>query len=120
MSRSLVVKLTCGAEAPERANQALMVASTAVLSGADVGLWLTGEAVWFATSDRCPDLALDLAPPAADLLAGVLAGGSVTVCSQCAARRGLTEADLVDGARIAGAASFTERVLQPDVQALVY
>ena len=32
----------------------------------------------------------------------------------------LTAADLLTGATIAGAATFVERVLQPDVQALVY
>ena len=31
-----------------------------------------------------------------------------------------TEADLLPGLRIAGAAAFTELVLGPDVQALVY
>lgn len=120
MSRSLVVKLTSGADGAERANQALMVAATAVASGADVALWLTGEAVWFGTTDRSPDLALEHAVDAAELVRTVLAGGSVTVCTQCAARRGLTEADLLPGALIAGAASFTELVLRPDVQALVY
>ncbi len=120
MTRPLAVKLTCGAEAPERANQALTVAASAVALGAEVSLWLTGEAVWFATSDRSPDLGLEHAMPAADLVAAVLASGSVRVCSQCAARRSLSEDDLLDGASIAGAAAFTELVLQPDVQALVY
>ncbi len=50
----------------------------------------------------------------------MLAAGQVTVCTQCAARRGITEADLVAGIRIAGAALFAEEILQPDVQALVY
>lgn len=120
MTRSLVVKLTFGADGAERANQALMVAATAVAAGAPVSLWLTGEAVWFATTDRCPDLGLEHAVAASELVAGTLAGGSVSVCSQCAARRGLTEGDLVEGARIAGVTSFTELVLQDDVQALVY
>ncbi len=120
MPRPLAVKVTCGAEAPERANQALTVAAAAVAAGAEVSLWLTGEAVWFGVRDRCPDLALAHATPAADLLDVVRGAGSVTVCSQCAARRSLTEADLVEGARIAGAAAFAEMVLRPDVQALVY
>lgn len=120
MSRTLAVKLTCGAEAAERANQALTVAAAGVASGADVALWLTGEAVWFGVRDRCPDLGLEHASPAATLVEAVRAGGQVSVCSQCAARRSLTEADLVDGARIAGAVAFTELVLRDGVQALVY
>ena len=120
MTRSLAVKVTCGAEAPERANQALTVAASAVAAGAEVSLWLTGDAVWFAVRDRCPDLGLEHASPAAGLVEAVRVGGTVTVCSQCAARRSLTEADLVDGARIAGAVAFTELVLRDGVQALVY
>ncbi len=46
-----------------------------------------------------------------ELLDAVLAGGQVTVCTQCAARRSLTEADLVEGVRIAGAPTFVEEVM---------
>ncbi|HEY5032879.1 MAG TPA: sulfur reduction protein DsrE, partial [Actinomycetes bacterium] len=48
MQRTLVVKTTVGAEAPERCAQAFTVAATAVTSGVPVSLWLTGEASWFA------------------------------------------------------------------------
>jgi predicted peroxiredoxin len=118
--RPLMVKITCGAEAPERANQALTVAATALAAGAEVGVFLTGEGVWFAVRDAQPDLGLEHATPVADLVAPLVDLGAVVVCTQCAARRGLTQADLLDGCTIAGAATFVERVLQPDVQALVY
>jgi predicted peroxiredoxin len=120
VTRSLLVKLTCGTDAPERANQALTVAATAVASGADVSLWLTGEAAWLAVPGRAGDLVLEHAAPAGDLLTAVLASGEVTVCTQCAARRGLTEGDLLPGVRIAGSAAFVEHALTDGVQALVY
>ena len=120
MTRSLAVKLTCGAEAPERANQGLTVAASAVALGAEVSLWLTGEAVWFGVRDKVPDLGLEHAMAVGDLLTTIRAGGMVTVCTQCVKRRSLTEADLVERTRIAGAAAFTEWVLRDDVQALVY
>jgi len=120
VSRSLVVKVTCGAEEPERCNQGFTVAATAAASGADVSLWLTGEAAWFGVPGRADSFSLPLATPLAELLAAVLASGRVTVCSQCAARRSLTEADLLPGVRIAGAAGFAEEVLGDGVQALVY
>ena len=44
----------------------------------------------------------------------------MTVCTQCAARRGLSQADLIDGTRIAGAASFVGEALEEGAQALVY
>jgi predicted peroxiredoxin len=118
--RTLRIKVTCGAEDAERCNQAFTVAATAVASGADVGLWLTGEAAWFAVPGRAEDFDLPLATPLADLLAAVVAGGQVTLCTQCADRRGITADDVVDGIRIAGAAVFTEEILGDGVQALVY
>ena len=118
--RELVIKCTTGAESPERANQAFTVAASGVAAGATVSLWLTGEAAWFAVPGRAEAFELDLATPLAELRDIVLAGGSLTVCSQCAKRRGLIEADLVEGAHVAGAAVFAEKVLGDGVQALVY
>ena len=120
MPRALVVKVTCGAEEPERCNQGFTVAATAVAAGAEVSLWLTGEAAWFGVPGRAEEFALPLATPLAELLGAVVAGGQVTVCSQCAARREITEADLLPGVRIAGAAVFAEEILRDGVQALVY
>ena len=120
MPRELVVKVTCGADAPERANQGFTVAATAAASGVPVSLWLTGEAVWLATPQRATDVELPLATPVPDLLATVLELGTVTVCSQCAARRELGEDDVLAGVRIAGAPVFVEEALRDGAQALVY
>ncbi|HEX2894786.1 MAG TPA: DsrE family protein [Marmoricola sp.] len=118
--RSLVIKCTAGAEDAERCNQAFTVAAAAVAAGADVSLWLTGEATWFAVPGRAEEFSLDLAGSLAESRDFVLEQGRLTVCSQCAARRGIVEADLVDGARIAGSTAFAEEVLVDGVQALVY
>ena len=59
-------------------------------------------------------------PRSPTLRDAVLAGGRLTVCTQCAARRELTEDQLVDGAVIKGAAVFVEEVMAPGAQALVY
>lgn len=116
----LVVKSTAGAETPERCNQALTVAATALAAGADVSLWLTGDATWLALPGRADDVTLEHSPPLSELLGTVLAGGTVTVCTQCAVRRGITEDDVLDGVRIAGSAAFVEECLQDGTQALVY
>lgn len=120
MTRSLVVKVTCGADQPEKLSQALTVAATAVASGVTVSLWLTGDAVQLAVPGGVPDLGLAHAVPLADLVAAVLAGGTTTVCTQCAARRGLAADDLAQGVRVAGAATFVEESLADGAQALVY
>lgn len=120
MSRKLLIKVTAGADDAERCNQAFTVASTAVAAGATVSLWLTGEAAWFALPGKADEFALPHAAPLNDLLAAVLAGGTVTLCTQCAVRRDITESDVLAGITIAGAPSFVEEALGEDVQALVY
>jgi predicted peroxiredoxin len=118
--RSLVVKCTAGPEDAERCNQAFTVAAAAVVAGARVSLWLTGEAAWFGVPGRAEQFVLEKAGSLAESRDLVLEEGRLVVCAQCAARRGITEADLVPGATIAGAAVFTEEVLGDGVQALVY
>ncbi|MGE5830108.1 MAG: DsrE family protein [Micromonosporaceae bacterium] len=118
--RALVVKATAGADAPERCAQAFTVAATAAAAGVAVSLWLTGESSWFALPGRAATFELPHSAPLADLLAAVLAGGSVTLCTQCAARREIGPADVLPGVRIAGAATFVEECLAPGAQALVY
>jgi predicted peroxiredoxin len=118
--RSLVVKVTAGADAPERCSQAFTVAAAAVSAGVPTSLWLTGESSWFALPGRAETFTLAEAAPLVDLLAGVLAGGTVTLCSQCAARRGIAPTDLLPGIRIAGAQTFVEEAMAAGAQALVY
>ena len=118
--RQLVVKVTAGADDPERCAQGFTVAATAVASGAQVSLWLTGEAAWFALPGRAADFTLAHAAALNELLDSVLAGGTVTLCSQCAQRRDIEPTDVIAGIRIAGAASFVEEILKPEAQALVY
>ena len=119
-SRSLVVKVTAGQDDPERCNQAFTVAATAAASGVAVSLWLTGEAAWFALPGRTSAVELPHAMPLTEMLAGVLESGTVTVCSQCAARRDITPDSVMTGIRIAGATTFVAEVLGDGAQALVY
>ncbi|HYN75115.1 MAG TPA: DsrE family protein [Candidatus Limnocylindria bacterium] len=120
MSRTLVVKVTCGADDPERCAQAFTVAATALAAGCDVSLWLTGEASWFALPGRAAAFTLEGSAPLDALLDAALAGGRVTLCTQCAGRRGITAETALPGVRIAGAATFVEEVTADGVQALVY
>jgi predicted peroxiredoxin len=116
--RSLVVK--CTTVDPEPCSQAFTVAATALAAGARVSLWLTGDATLLATPGRAEAITLPHAAPLAELRDAVLAEGTLTVCTQCAVRRGLGQDDLLPGARIAGAASFVDEVLAEGAQALVY
>jgi predicted peroxiredoxin len=116
---AVVIKCTWGLERPETLFQAFTVAATAAALGNEVSLWLTGDAVWHAVA-ATPDAQLDHSPNLSVLREAVAASGTITVCAQCAARRAITEAQLIPGARIAGAATFVEESLSPGATALVY
>ncbi len=120
MPSRLVVKLTSGDDAPERCAQAFTVSSVATASGVAVSLWLTGEASWFALPGRAEAFALPHSAPLAELRDAVLSGGTLTLCTQCAARREIGAADVLPGVRLAGAAVFVAEVMEDGTQALVY
>ena len=115
--RPLLVKITVGDDAPERCLQGLTVAAVAVAAGAEVSLWLAGQAVHLVAG---ADLTVPGSPPASQLLDTLLAGGTVTACTQCLVRRDLTEADLRPGVTVGGAAAFVAEALADSTQALVY
>jgi len=85
-----------------------------------VSLWLTGEASWFAVPGRAEDFVLPHSAPLHELRDAVLTDGTLTLCTQCAARRGLTAAEVLPGVRLAGAAVFVSEVMAEGAQALVY
>ncbi|MEV7284617.1 DsrE family protein [Streptomyces sp. NPDC093252] len=120
MAKKLVIKVTAGADAPERCSQAFTVAAVAVASGVEVSVWLTGESAWFAVPGRAAEFELPHAAPLPELIESVLGAGKLTLCTQCAARRGITEGEVIEGVRIAGAQLFVQEALADDTQALVY
>ncbi|WP_030906675.1 DsrE family protein [Streptomyces sp. NRRL F-5126] len=119
-AKKLVIKVTAGAEAPERCSQAFTVAAVAAASGVEVSLWLTGESAWFALPGRAAEFELPHSAPLQDLLESVAAAGTITLCTQCAARREITEADVLEGVRIAGAQVFVSEIMADDARSLVY
>ena len=123
MSRSLVVQVASGQNDPERCAQGFTIAATAVASGVKTSLWLSGEASWFALPGRAETFELPHSAPLADLLAALLSDSalsSVTLCSQCALRRGIGIDEVIPGIRIAGAALFVEEIMKDEVQSLTF
>src|SRR4051812_27507609 len=116
MPRSLIVKVTAGADAPERCAQAFTVASVAAASGIEVSLWLTGESSWFALPGKAAEFSLPHSEPLDPLLATVLELGRVTLCTQCAARREIGPGDVIEGIRVAGAAVFVQESVADGAQ----
>src|SRR5690348_18457350 len=108
MASSLVVKVTAGADAPERCSQAFTVAATAVATGVPTSLWLTGESAWFALPGRAEQFTLPHAAPLAHLPRAVLAAGQRTLSPPCAAPRELGLDDLLPRLRSGGSAAVVD------------
>lgn len=122
MARSthLVIKLASGVEDAERVAQAFSVASTALAAGIDVSFWLAGEASWLALPGKAEGFSLAHSAPLHELLATLVSNATVTLCTQCAVRRNISDGDQIPGIRIAGSATFVEEITNESTQALVY
>jgi predicted peroxiredoxin len=116
----LVVKLASGVEDAERVAQAFSVATTAVVSGVEVSLWLAGDAAWLSLPGKAEEFSLPHSAPLHELLATLITNAQVTLCTQCAVRRNIQEGDQIPGIRIAGSATFVEEITRESTQALVY
>ena len=120
MARSLVVKATHALMDPERAHIACNVAAVGISSGLEVHLFLAVEGVHLARPEVAAQLELAEAPPITDLLDAIYAGGTVTVCTPCATRRGLAQHHFRDETVMAGSAQFVELASAEGATALVY
>jgi len=120
MKKKLVVKVLTGSNDPERTAQAFTVAATAVASGVDVSLWLTSEASVYALPGKCEEFELPHSAALSELRDQILTAGTITLCTQCAQRRGITENDLIAGIKIKGSASFVAEIMEDGVQVVVY
>ena len=102
---------TNGLDDPERAIVPFIAANVAAASGQEAVVLLTVEGAWLCKRGYAETVAADGFPSLVELLASfVEAGGQLWGCSACTTPRGITEADLVPGAQIVGAATIVAAV----------
>lgn len=105
----VVVNLSTGLEDPEKVTVAFLVGGAAVTQGKQVAMFLTKEAVRLALPGVADAVACDGCPPLARLFEQYTSGGGeLLVCPICFNSKKLDEAQLVDGARLAGATPLWE------------
>jgi uncharacterized protein len=105
-----------GRDDPERATVPFIAASVAAASGQEAVVLLTIEGAWLCKLGYADGVEAEGFPMLAELLASfVEAGGAIWGCSACTTPRGITEADLVEGAQIVGAASIVAAVAEGGV-----
>jgi predicted peroxiredoxin len=102
---------THGRDDPERAIVPFIAGGVAAASGQEAVVVLTAEGAWLCKRGYAESVELDGYPKLGELLAAfVEAGGEIWGCSACTTPRGITEDDLVAGARIVGAATIVGAV----------
>ena len=106
MASKFVIRVTHGSGDPEPVGQALTIASTALVSGVAVELWLMGDGVELARPSAIEELTLAHSPPLIDLWEAVRQATQIYACSQCLMRRGMDVEDLREGVTQAGAPAF--------------
>lgn len=105
----VLINLATGLEDAERVTVALLVATAALSSGKQVGMWLTKEAVRIALPGHAEGVACDGCPPLPQLLDQfATGGGELLTCPICFKARKLTEDALAPNARMMGATPLWE------------
>jgi predicted peroxiredoxin len=98
---------THGRDDPERATLPFIVANVAASADQEAIVLLTIEGVWLATKGYADDIHHPGMPPLREVLDSLLAaGGEIWACGACTKPRGITDGDLIEGARIISAVDF--------------
>jgi predicted peroxiredoxin len=101
----LMAHATHGRDDPERATLPFIVANVAASADQEAIVLLTIEGVWLATKGYADDIHHEGMQPLREVIDSLLAsGGQVWACGACTKPRGITDADLIEGARIISAA----------------
>jgi predicted peroxiredoxin len=105
----LLINCTHGREDAERATLSFVVGNVAASADQEVVVLLTIEGVWNATRGYTDDICKEGFQPLRDVMQSLLAnGGQIWACGACTKPRGITDADLIEGAKIVTAASAVE------------
>ena len=105
----IMANATHGKEDAERATLPFVVGNVAATADQEAVVLLTIDGVWLATKGYADDVHKEGFQPLRELMQSfVQNGGQIWACGACTKPRGITEADLVQGARIVTAANVVE------------
>jgi predicted peroxiredoxin len=111
MASKLLVNCTHGEEDPERATLPFVVGNAAVTADQEAVVFLTVEGVRLATKGYADDIKKEGFQPLGELIRAFVGnGGHIWACGACTKPRGITDADLIDGAKIVTAVNLVEFV----------
>lgn len=108
----VMVHNTHGSDDLERASLAFVVGNTALNSGQRATVLLTIEGVWLSTKGYADGKQANGFAPLSELITNFIkGGGELWTCGSCTKPRGISEANLIEGATIVGAATAVEALV---------
>jgi predicted peroxiredoxin len=109
MMAKILVNCTNGKEDPERAILPFIVGNVAATADQEAVVLLTIDGVWNATSGYAEKVQQEGFQPLKEVMQSFIDnGGQVWACGACTNPRGITQDDLVPGAKIVTAANVVE------------
>lgn len=111
MNSKIITHCTHGCEDPERATLPFIVGNVAASADQPTIVLLTIDGVWVATRGYADNIHKDGFPPLKEVIESFVDnGGEIWACGACTKPRGITEADMIPGARIVTAAMVVEQL----------
>ena len=106
---TILTHCTHGREHPERATLPFIIGNVAASADQPAIVLLTVEGVWLATRGYAEDIRKEGLPPLREIIDSYVSnGGEIWACGACTKPRGITEEQLIPGARIVTAAMVVE------------
>ncbi|MEO6130439.1 MAG: DsrE family protein [Saprospiraceae bacterium] len=120
MPNSLIIHCSYGKEDAERATLPFIVGNVAVTADQQATIFLTIEGVRIATKGYVEEIKKEGFTPLKDILQSFISnGGKIWACGACTKPRGITEADLIEGAQIVTAANLVEALVNGSISCTV-
>jgi uncharacterized protein len=105
----VLVNCTHAKDAPERAILSFIAGNVAATADQETKVLLTIDGVWLATKGYAGGVAQEGFPALQGILDSfVKNGGEIWACSACTNPRGITQDDMIPGAKIVTAANVVE------------
>jgi uncharacterized protein len=112
MQSIIMAHCTHGSEDPERATLPFVVGNVAASADQPAIVLLTIEGVWTATRGYADGIHKEGFPPLGEIIASFVEnGGEIWACAACTAPRGITDGDMIPGARIVTASMVVEQLV---------
>ncbi|MHA1409033.1 MAG: DsrE family protein [Candidatus Odinarchaeia archaeon] len=119
MTDKIVFIVTVGQNDPEKATIPFILGNAALASDTEVVYFLQSEGVMIAKKGVAEKINAENFPKLKELLDGIVeAGVPIYLCSPCVKKRNIKEDEIIEGAKVASAATVIDECL--DARVLTY